>query len=55
MSAPMRALMQDDFPLTLNHIRRRMGSCNHGAEVVSADTDFARFTEVRWSNQLAGT
>jgi len=27
----------------------------HGAEVVSADTDFARFTEVRWSNPLAGT
>jgi fatty-acyl-CoA synthase len=28
-------MMQDDFPLTLNHIRRRMQSCNHGAEVVS--------------------
>lgn len=27
----------------------------HGAEVVSADTDFARFTEIRWSNPLAGT
>src|SRR5690242_13615985 len=27
--------MQDDFPLTLNHIRRRMGSCNHGAQVIS--------------------
>ena len=26
----------------------------HGAEVISADTDFARFTEVRWSNPLAG-
>ncbi len=30
-------LMQDDFPLTLNHILRRMRSCNHGAEVVSVD------------------
>jgi hypothetical protein len=27
----------------------------HGAEIVSADTDFARFTELRWSNPLAGT
>jgi uncharacterized protein len=27
----------------------------HGVEVISADTDFARFTEVRWSNPLAGT
>ena len=28
-------LMQDDFPLTLGHILRRMRSYNHGAEVVS--------------------
>jgi toxin-antitoxin system PIN domain toxin len=26
----------------------------HGLEVCSADTDFARFTEVRWLNPLAG-
>jgi predicted nucleic acid-binding protein len=26
----------------------------HGAEIVSADTYFARFTEVRWRNPLAG-
>ena len=26
----------------------------HGLEVCSADTDFARFTEVRWRNPLAG-
>jgi len=26
----------------------------HGAEVISADTDFARFTELRWRNPLAG-
>ena len=25
----------------------------HGLAVVSADTDFARFTEVRWENPLA--
>jgi predicted nucleic acid-binding protein len=25
----------------------------HGIEVCSADTDFARFTEVRWHNPLA--
>ena len=25
----------------------------HGAEVISADTDFARFTEIRWSNPVA--
>ena len=26
----------------------------HGAEIISADTDFARFTEVRWRDPLAG-
>lgn len=26
----------------------------HGLEVCSADTDFARFTELRWTNPLAG-
>jgi hypothetical protein len=26
----------------------------HGVEVCSADTDFARFTEIRWNNPLAG-
>jgi hypothetical protein len=25
----------------------------HGLEVCSADTDFARFTEIRWTNPLA--
>ncbi len=25
----------------------------HGAEIISADTDFARFTEVRWRNPVA--
>jgi fatty-acyl-CoA synthase len=32
-------LMQDDFPLTLNHIRRRMASCNQGAEIVTLQDD----------------
>jgi predicted nucleic acid-binding protein len=27
----------------------------HGLEVCSADSDFARFAEVRWRNPLAGT
>ncbi len=31
----LEGLMQNDFPLTLNHIRRRMQSVNHGAEVVT--------------------
>jgi fatty-acyl-CoA synthase len=35
MTEKLLGLMQDDFQLTLNHIRRRMGSCNEGAEVVS--------------------
>ncbi len=25
----------------------------HGLTVISADTDFARFTEIRWENPLA--
>jgi fatty-acyl-CoA synthase len=35
MTEKLLGLMQDDFPLTLNHIRRRMRSCNEGAEVVT--------------------
>lgn len=27
----------------------------HGAEVISTDTDFARFTEIRWRDPLAGS
>lgn len=27
----------------------------HGAEIISTDTDFARFTEIRWRNPLAGS
>jgi fatty-acyl-CoA synthase len=39
MTPIVQGLMQDDFPLTLNHIRRRMRSCNLGAEVVSVTSD----------------
>jgi fatty-acyl-CoA synthase len=39
MTQFVQGLMQDDFPLTLNHIRRRMRSCNLGAEVVSVTSD----------------
>jgi fatty-acyl-CoA synthase len=35
MTQMLEGLMQDDFQLTLNHIRRRMRSCNQGAEVVT--------------------
>ena len=35
----VQGLMQDDFPLTLNHIRRRLASTNHGSEVVTLNAD----------------
>ena len=35
----LEGLMQNDFPLTLNHIRRRMRSCNQGAEMVTLQPD----------------
>ena len=36
MTTPvLRGLMQDDFPLTLHHIRRRIGSCSPGAQVAT--------------------
>jgi fatty-acyl-CoA synthase len=35
MKPVLEGLMQNDFPLTLNHMRRRMASCNLGAEVVT--------------------
>jgi len=35
MTQPLQSLMQDDFPLTLNHIRRRMLSCSPSSEVVT--------------------
>ena len=35
MSAPLEGLMQDDFPLTLHHIRRRMRTARADAKVVT--------------------
>ncbi len=39
MTEMLPGLMQDDFPLTLNHIRRRMQTLNQGAEVVTLLAD----------------
>jgi fatty-acyl-CoA synthase len=39
MSEMLEGLMQDDFPLTLNHIRRRMATVNPGSEVVTLQPD----------------
>ncbi len=50
MTQRLQGLMQDDFALTLNHIRRRMRSCSPEAKVVTlAQPDVverATFTEV---------
>jgi fatty-acyl-CoA synthase len=35
MTPRLQGLMQDDFPLTLHHMRRRMRGCNPGASVVT--------------------
>jgi len=40
----LAGLMQDDFPLTLNHIRQRLATCNHGAEVVTLNADQSSVT-----------
>ena len=39
MTQMLEGLMQNDFPLTLNHIRRRLERSNHGAEVVTLGAD----------------
>jgi fatty-acyl-CoA synthase len=39
MTEMLRGLMQDDFQLTLSHIRGRMRNCNMGAEVVTLSPD----------------
>jgi fatty-acyl-CoA synthase len=38
MTEPLMGLMQDDFPLNLHHIRRRMRDVHPGAEVVTLST-----------------
>lgn len=35
MSGALQGLMQDDFPLTLDHIRRRMTTCSPDAQVLT--------------------
>ncbi len=35
MSGPLLGLMQDDFALTLQHVRRRMSTCSPDAEVLT--------------------
>jgi fatty-acyl-CoA synthase len=39
MSEMLQGLMQDDFPLTLNHILHRIRSCNDGSELVTLTPD----------------
>jgi fatty-acyl-CoA synthase len=39
MTQMLEGLMQNDFPLTLGHLRRRLGTCNHGAEVATLAAD----------------
>ncbi|HEV2924904.1 MAG TPA: long-chain fatty acid--CoA ligase [Solirubrobacteraceae bacterium] len=50
MTNVLQGLMQDDFPLTLHHIRRRMRACSPGAQVVTltptGEVQRASFEEV---------
>jgi fatty-acyl-CoA synthase len=54
MTEMLEGLMQNDFPLTLNHIRRRMRSCNLGAELVTltADGSVSRATHLQLSERI---
>jgi len=54
MREMLEGLMQNDFPLTLNHIRRRMRSCNLGAELVTltADGSLSRATHLQLSERI---
>ncbi len=44
MTQMLEGLMQNDFPLTLNHIRRRLAAGNQGAEVVTLAPDGSSVT-----------
>src|ERR1700691_925532 len=49
MAEMLAGLMQDDFPLNLHHVRRRMRDCHPSAEVVTltpAGTVRASFAEI---------
>jgi fatty-acyl-CoA synthase len=54
MTQMLQGLMQDDFQLTLNHIRRRMRSCNLGAELVTLTDDGSvkRATHVELTDRI---
>jgi fatty-acyl-CoA synthase len=54
MKPMLEGLMQNDFPLTLNHIRRRMRSCNAGAELVTLmpDGSVERATHEQLSDRI---
>ena len=39
MNGPIQGLMQDDFPLTLQHARRRMRDCHPSAQVSTMTPD----------------
>ena len=54
MTQVLQGLMQDDFQLTLNHIRRRMRSCNLGAELVTLTEDGSvkRTTHVELTDRI---
>jgi fatty-acyl-CoA synthase len=41
MTPVLEGLMQNDFPLTLNHVRRRLANGNHGSEVITLAGDGA--------------
>ncbi len=49
MAEMLAGLMQDDFPLNLHHVRRRMRDCHPAAEVLTltpAGTERASFAEI---------
>jgi fatty-acyl-CoA synthase len=54
MTEMLQGLMQNDFQLTLDHIRRRMRSCNLGAEVVTLNEDGSvrRISQVDLSDRV---
>jgi fatty-acyl-CoA synthase len=54
MTQTLPGLMQDDFPLNLHHILRRLRSCNQGAELVTLmpDGSVARATHVELADRV---
>jgi fatty-acyl-CoA synthase len=54
MTQMLQGLMQDDFQLTLNHIRRRLRTCNQGAEIVTLlpDGAVARVTHSQLADRV---